>query len=297
VIGTILASMVIGLSTFYAIYVFLNEIVTRRRIIQRVKGDERRKEHEPEWFHKLGLAAIRDASGIEMTFSRWLLLSLLGVVLGLIIGVFIFKNWIVGILLALTFAAIPTWIIHYYALRYREKVAEGLIPAFETFYSEYTITRNIPKALDTTAKQAPEPAKSEFERMAKEIYSGMATEKVLNSFVQRMNNRWARLFCALILMRENKGSNIDQSLLNLISEQKRRQLETKKDRAELSQVRLVHLILTLSSIVLFVVNLFVRPDSYTFFTTGSGRWVMVFIVAALLVSLVIFMFMNRKEVD
>src|SRR5699024_1294914 len=137
----------------------------------------------------------------------------------------------------------PTWFLNYYAVQYREKVSTGFIPAFETFYSEYMITRNVPKSMDVVARQAPDPAKNEFHRMASEIYAGSPTVSVLSGFASRMNNRWVRLFTSLIKMKETKGSDIEQPLLNMIAEQKKRQMETKKDRSEMAQVRLVHLIL------------------------------------------------------
>ncbi|MFD1362703.1 type II secretion system F family protein [Lentibacillus salinarum] len=289
-------SVVIACCFYVAIRVFFDEIVARRNIMQRVAGKAEKQEKEPHWFH--WIATIRDASGINMPFSRWLLLSLIGLIVGFILGAILLKNIIVGILLGVTLAAIPTWLLNYYAVQYREKVASGLIPAFETFYSEYTITRNVPKAMDVVARQAPEPAKDEFSRMSNEIYAGNSVNQVLDGFSRRMNNRWVRLFTALLTMKENRGSQIEQPLLNMIAEQKKRQMEAKKDRSELAQVRLVHLILMIGSIVLFLVNLVIRPDSYTFFTTTTGgRWALVFIVGSLLISLAIFMLMNRKELD
>lgn len=293
--GYLAVSMLIGLCLYFAVRVFFDEIVSRRIIMQRVTGKQTKQENEPDWFH--WIATMRDASGINMSFSRWLLLSLSGAVLGLILGAVLLKNIIVGILMAATFAAVPTWILNYYAVSYREKVAEGLIPAFETFYSEYTITRNIPKSFDAVARQAPDPAKDEFSRMSKEIYSGNSVVTVLEGFKLRMNNRWVRLFSSLLMMREDKGSRIEEPLLNMIAEQKKRQMETKKERSEMAQVRLVHLVLMVGAIGLFIVNLFMRPESYTFFTVGGGRWALVFIVASLLASLIIFMLMNRREVD
>lgn len=289
-------SGLISISVFFALRIFYVEILTRRKIIQRVAGKQKGQQKEPAWFQPI--ASLREAAGISMPFSRWLMLTVLGIVLGLVLGIIGLKNIVVGLLLAPTLAAIPTWLIHFYAVRYREKVAEGLIPAFETFYSEYTVTRNIPKAMDLVSKQAPDPAKGEFQRMAGEIYSGQSTKEVLNGFTRRMNNRWVRLFSALLIMRDDKGSRIEQPLLNMIAEQKKRQMETKKERSEMAQVRMVHLVLMLASIGLFLFNLISRPESYRFFTESSGgRWVMVFIVAALLISLIIFMLMNRKEVD
>lgn len=286
----------ISLSVYFVLRIICEEILTRRKIIQRVAGEQKKQEKAPSWFQLI--ASIREASGLPLPFSRWLFLTALGMVLGLVLGIVGLKNSVVGLLLAPTLAAIPTWLIHFYAVRYREKVEEGLIPAFETFYSEYTVTRNIPKAIDLVSKQAPDLTKGEFQRMASELYSGQSTKEVLTGFTRRMNNRWVRLFSALLIMREDKGASIEQPLLNMIVEQKKRQLETKKERSEMAQVRMVHLVLMLASIGLFLFNLISRPESYTFFTESSGgRWVMVFIVAALLMSLVIFMWMNRKEVD
>ncbi|HEX7064324.1 MAG TPA: type II secretion system F family protein [Bacillales bacterium] len=294
--NNLVAAVVVYLCIFYVLYVLIWEALPRQMIFQRVKGKGTTHREEPRWFR--GIAALRDASGLNVSFSQWLSLTLFGIVLGLILGWVGLQNVIVGVLLAATFAALPTWWMNYYAVQHREKVGEGLIPAFETFYSEYTITRNIPRAMEITASQAPEPAKDEFARMARAIYAGQDLPAVLKAFQSRMNNRWVRLFSALLMMREKKGSQIKASLLNMIKEQKRRQMENKKERSEMAQVRLVHLILMLSSIVLFLFNLVIRPASYTFFTASpNGRWVMVCIVSALLVSIAIFMLMNRKEVD
>jgi len=289
-------SIIITFCFYVSVRVFFDEIITRRKIIDRVAGKDKKETKEPYWFR--WIANIRDASGINMPFSRWLTFTLLGLMIGFSIGALLLKNFIVGILLAITFGVSPTWILNYFAVQYREKVANGLIPAFETFYSEYTITRNVPKAMDVVSKQAPDPAREEFSRMSNEIYAGTPVYKVLNDFSQRMNNRWVRLFTSLLIMKEEKGSQIEQPLLNMIAEQKKRQMEAKKDRTELAQVRLVHLVLMISSILLFFVNLIIRPESYYFFTeTNGGRWALVFIVGSLFLSLIIFMLMNRKELD
>lgn len=288
--------LVIIYCIYVAVRIFFDEVLSRRQIIDRVAGETKIREKEPYWFRSI--ATVRDASGIDMPFSYWLLFTLLGIFIGFMLGSILLKNFIVGILLAITFGAIPTWILNYFAIQYRERVANGLIPAFETFYSEYTITRNVPKSMDIVAKQAPEPTKDEFDRMSHEIYAGHSIKNVLDGFSERMNNRWVRLFTSLLIMKEEKGSQIEQPLLNMIAEQKRRQMETKKDRTELAQVRLVHLVLMIGSIILFFINLITRPDSYYFFTeTTGGRWALVFIVGSLLLSLVIFMLMNRKELD
>mgnify|MGYP001267558935 CR=1 FL=1 len=292
----VIASLPVAGCIFLAAYWFLHDIVSRQQILNRVAKKQRKHVREPDWFQPV--AAMREASGIEIPFPRWMLLSAGGMVLGMVLGAVFLKNPVVGLLLGMTLMVLPTWFLNYKAVQYREKVAEGLVPAFETFYSEYSLTRNLAKSLDVTAQQAPEPAREEFERMATEVYSGYPAEDVLQNFSQRMNNRWVRLFTSLLILHEKKGSEMTDSMLNLISEQKKRQMEAKKERTEMSQVRTVHMVLMISAVVLFVFNLITRPESYTFFTDDAqGRAMMVVIVAVLLISLAIFLWMNRKEVD
>jgi tight adherence protein B len=292
----IIVSLIVAVMVFLAVRWFADGVLARKQILGRIRKTETRSVKEPDWFQPI--ASMRDASGVDMSFTRWLLLSVGGFVLGMGIGTFFLKNPMVGVLLGLTFMVCPTWFLNYKAVKYREKVAEGLVPAFETFYSEYSLSRNMAKALDMTARQVPEPACSEFERMSKEVYSGYSIEEVLYGFVRRMNNRWVRLFTSLLILHEKKGAEIREPILNLISEQKKRQMEVKKERTEMAQVRTVHMVLMVASIVLFLFNLITKPDSYTFFTTDSqGRILLLVIVAMLLSSLVIFLWMNRKEVD
>ncbi|GGK33232.1 hypothetical protein GCM10010965_27620 [Caldalkalibacillus thermarum] len=291
-----LTSFVIAGSLFLAINWFFGDVLVRRKILDRTQKKETTVIREPEWFQPI--ADIRDASGIDMPFSRWLLLSLAGIVLGVFIGAVLLKNPVVGLILGLTLMGVPTWFLNYKAVQYREKVSDGLVPAFETFYSEYSLTRNLAKSFDLTAHQAPEPARGEFERMAAEIYAGYPSEDVLKNFARRMNNRWVRLFTSLLILHEKKGSDVTDSMLNLISEMKKRQIQTKKERTEMAQVRTVHMILMISAVALFIFNLVTRPESYGFFTADpQGRIMMTIIVTVLLISLVIFLWMNRKEVD
>ncbi|AQS57006.1 type II secretion system F family protein [Novibacillus thermophilus] len=110
---------------------------------------------------------------------------------------------------------------------------------------------------------------------------------------RRVNNRWARQFVNLLLLREERGADIEDGLFNLVKQMKTSQIETQREKAEMAQTRMIHLILMISAMGLFLYNL---PGNYGFVTTEPlGRSIVTVVAVLLLVSLAIFIIWIEKR--
>lgn len=252
----------------------------------------RKRKAHPKWFAPI--ARLGEAAGTAVRFDRWLFYTVLGVIAGILGGIGL-KNTLVAVLLSFLFGYIPTFILSFRASRYRLKMVDSLASGIEVFSSEYVALNNLAKSFDHTASQLPEPVRSEFSRMAREMYTGYRVQEVLEGFRQRVNNRWARQFVNLLLLREERGADIEEGLFNLVKQMKTSQIESQREKAEMAQVRIIHLILTVSAIGLFIYNL---PGNYTFVTTDPlGRGIVSAVAVLLLISVVIFVLLDRREVE
>lgn len=253
-----------------------------------------RKEEDapPAWFQPL--MPILDAAGLHWNAGKWLVFTSAFAVLGLICG-FALKNVLAAAVLAAMLGAVPTVYGMVRADKYRRDMTVALATGIEVFASEYSLTRNLPVCFERAARRVPEPVRSEFFRVAKEIYAGYKPKEVLLSFANRLNNRWARQFVNLILLREETGADVGESLFEISRQMRRRQLETWREEAEMAQVKLSYLILMVSTVGLFLYNL---PGQYDFLTTDPlGRLIVNAIVLLMMASFGIYLFLNRKAVD
>ena len=269
---------------FSVSYMFMNR--------NRMHEPKQHVKKAPKWFRPI--AQLSDAAGLSITADRWLFYTAIGVVAGAI-GGYGLKNVFVGMLLCILFGYLPTFFISYKATRYRMNMMDSLSSGIEVFSAEYVAVKNLARSFDHASKQLPEPIKSEFARIAREMYTGYRVHEVLEGFRRRVNNRWARQFVNLLLLREERGADIEDGLFNLVKQMKTNQIETQREKAEMAQTRMIHLILMISAMGLFLYNL---PGNYEFVTTEPlGRSIVTVVAVLLLVSLAIFILLDRKEVE
>lgn len=260
-------------------------------------GGERTRKSEaqgtpPAWFQPL--APTLDAAGLAWGAKKWLAMTGGAGVFGAVCGLLL-NNYVAAAGLAIMFGALPTMYGWSLAAKYRRQMATALAAGIEVFASEYTLTRNLPVCFENAAKRIPEPARSEFMRVAKEIYAGYRTEDVLQSFARRLNNRWARQFVNMILMREESGADVGESLFEIARQMRRRQMEIWREQAEMAQIKYTYLILMICTAGLFLWNL---PVQYAYLVTDpTGRMIVNIVVLILLAAAAVYIQLSRKEVD
>jgi tight adherence protein B len=150
------------------------------------------------------------------------------------------------------------------------------------------------QALDTVAREIPQPAATEFQRVVAEIRLGRPTDDALEALSERVGSsdfRWAVL--AVNIQRE-VGGNLAEILDNVADTLRERAQMRRQIRVLTAEGRLSAWVLTLMPIAIAVYMFAVNPEYIgLLFTTKMGLAMLV----GSLILLVIGVFWMRKIVD
>ncbi|WP_273701819.1 type II secretion system F family protein [Tepidanaerobacter acetatoxydans] len=136
---------------------------------------------------------------------------------------------------------------------------------------------SLTQAIESLAKDMPDPLGSEFQTASRELLLGMDIETVLSKIADRMKSEDMRLLTAAVVIQLQVGGNLAEILDN-ISQTIRDRLAIKRSvRTLTAQGRISGQIVGIIPIALLLIISIISPD-YTsiFFTTAYGH-IMIFI--------------------
>src|SRR5205085_10014873 len=178
-------------------------------------------------------------------------------VAGALIGAVLFQDLVFVLILAVAGAVVP-WMLVKIALKRRaSKLHEQLADVLTILASSLRAGHSFMQALDTVAKEIPEPGKSEFGRVVAEIRLGRSVEDALNGMAERVGSydfKWAVL--AVNIQRE-VGGNLAE-ILDTVAEtvrerdQIRRQVDVLTTEGRLSMYILAALPICIAIYMLLV---------------------------------------------
>jgi tight adherence protein B len=175
-----------------------------------------------------------------------------------------------------------------------EKMREQLPDVLTIMASSLRAGHSFMQALDTVAREIPQPAAVEFQRVVAEIRLGRPTDDALEALAARVGSpdfRWAVL--AVNIQRE-VGGNLAEILDNVADTLRERAMIRRQIRVLTAEGRLSAWVLTCLPIAIGVYMFAVNPDYIgTLFTTTIGL-IMLGVAAVLLLVGVLWM---RKIVD
>ena len=190
---------------------------------------------------------------------------------GIVAGFILFQN----IFLALAFAVVcgsGPWIMLQYKLHQRvERLNQQLPEVLNVLASSLRAGHSFLQALDTAAKDIPEPAASEFNRTVAEIRLGRPLDEAMNAMAERVgseNFRWAVL--AVNIQRE-VGGNLAEILDTVANTVREREMIRREVHVLTTEGRLSMYILTALPI-LFALYLLMSQREYVelLYTTRVG---------------------------
>jgi tight adherence protein B len=126
---------------------------------------------------------------------------------GALIGTVIFQDPVFALILAIAGGVVP-WVMVKFAIKRRStKLHEQLPDVLTILASSLRAGHSFMQALDTVAKEIPDPGKTEFGRVVAEIRLGRSVEDALNAMAERVGSydfKWAVL--AVNIQREVGGN-------------------------------------------------------------------------------------------
>ncbi len=240
------------------------------------------------------LDAELEAAGVGVRSGEFVVLSVVAFLVGAVLGAAIMRNPLLALLIGAVCGAAPTAALRMALRKRTEKMRDQLPDVLTIMASSLRAGHSFMQALDTVAREIPQPAATEFQRVVAEIRLGRATDDALEALSERVGSadfKWAVL--AVNIQRE-VGGNLAEILDNVADTLRERATMRRQIRVLTAEGRLSAWVLTLLPIAIAVYMFAVNPDYIgLLFTTKMGLF-MVGIAVFLLVAGVLWM---RKIVD
>lgn len=207
--------------------------------------------------------------------------------IGVLLGIFML-NPIAIILFALIGFAIPIVNINDKFHKQFKKTDRQILRALQLFLNEYQKTKNITEVLESICPKLEYPIKSAFEKLLRQINSGINMKKALNNFAKEMKNEWIYMFVNALIMNEEKGSEIIDVLMRTITEIANKEIVRSENDMETFSGRILNKIMMFTVPGAFIFVLIAQPEAkYLFFNTFQGKMVINIAVILCIVSFVI----------
>lgn len=226
------------------------------------------------------LDAELESAGVAVRSGEFVILSSLAFVIGGVLGLAIFRSPILAGVIAAVCGMGPTMALRMALKKRTVKMREQLPDVLTIMASSLRAGHSFMQALDTVAREIPQPAATEFQRVVAEIRLGRPTDDALEALAVRVGSsdfRWAVL--AVNIQRE-VGGNLAEILDNVADTLRERAMIRRQIQVLTAEGRLSAWVLTGLPIAIAVYMFAVNPDYIgLLFTTTMG---LVMLIGALI---------------
>ncbi len=206
------------------------------------------------------LDAELEAAGVSIRSGEFVVLSVVAAFVGLILGAAIMRNLLIAAVIG-GLASMGPWMALRVAMKKRaERLREQLPDVLTIMASSLRAGHSFMQSLDTVAKEIPQPAATEFQRVVAEIRLGRPTEEALEALAERVGSddfRWAVL--AVNIQRE-VGGNLAEILDNVADTLRERAMMRRQVRVLTSEGRLSAWVLALLPVGIATYLFIANPD-------------------------------------
>ncbi|MBM6405983.1 type II secretion system F family protein [Phycicoccus sp. CSK15P-2] len=224
--------------------------------------------------------------------GEWLVLRMIAVVVGAALG-FLFGGVWVLLVGALVGFILPPFALRFMAKRRGRKFEEVLPDVMMLVATSLASGFSLLQALDSVAKDAPEPASKEFSRALAEARIGADVSDALDSMAVRMDSRNMHWTTMAIRIQREVGGNLAETLRTTAGTLREREMLRRQVRALSAEGRLSAYVLVALPIGLFLFSLKANYEYVSLlWTTTLGIGMSV----AGIVSMTIGIFWMRKVV-
>ena len=240
------------------------------------------------------LDAELEAAGVKVRSGEFVVLSVVAFFVGGVIGAALMRNPLLALLIAAICGFAPTAALRAALRKRTERMREQLPDVLTILASSLRAGHSFMQALDAVAREIPQPAATEFQRVVAEIRLGRSTDDALEALSERVGSsdfKWAVL--AVNIQRE-VGGNLAEILDNVADTLRERAQMRRQIRVLTAEGRLSAWVLTLLPLGIATYMFIVNPEYIgLLFTTRMG----LFMVGVAVILLVLGVFWIRKIVD
>ncbi len=240
------------------------------------------------------LDAELEAAGVSVRSGEFVVVSVVGVLVGGVLGAALLRNPLLALVTAAICGVAPTVALRYALKKRTEKMREQLPEVLTIMASSLRAGHSFMQALDTVTREIPQPAATEFQRVVAEIRLGRTTDDALEALAERVGSgdfKWAVL--AVNIQRE-VGGNLAEILDNVADTLRERAQMRRQIRVLTAEGRLSAWVLVGLPIGIAVYMFAVNPEYISLLvTTRMG----LFMTGTAIVLMVLGTFWMRKIVD
>ena len=235
-----------------------------------------------------------EAAGASFRSGEFVVLSVVAALVGVVLGAALMGKPLLALIIGAVAGAGPTVALRMSIKRRAEKLRDQLPDVLTIMASSLRAGHSFMQSLDTTAKEIPKPAATEFQRVVSEIRLGRGTDDALEALATRVGSPdflWAVL--AVNIQRE-VGGNLAEILDNVADTLRERATMRRQITVLTAEGRLSAWVLALLPMGIAAYMFVVNPEYIGLLVTTKIGIVMLSIALGLLVAGVLWM---RKIVD
>jgi tight adherence protein B len=215
-----------------------------------------------------GLAAALDVAGISLRTGELVVLVVVVTVIGALAGLAV--AGLLGFLLAAGIPLVAWATVNMLADRRRERFAEQLPDNLQLLTSSLRSGHSLLHALDTLAREAPEPARAEFRRVLLETRVGRDPGDALSAVADRMGSDDFTWVVGAIEINREVGGDLPATLDSVADTIRERQRVHRQIKALTAEGRISGYVLTGLPPVLALVMAAVNPGYFSRLASGGG---------------------------
>jgi tight adherence protein B len=220
---------------------------------------------------------------VKMPAEQIIVLTLLASIVSFLFIEYFFGSLLVGIMFALAIPFAARSLVKRDLAKKRTQFAEQLPDNLQVLASALRAGHSFIGALSVVVNDAPEPAKSEFQRVIADEQLGVPVDQALRVVVERMDNRELEQVALVASMQRESGGNTAE-VLDRVTETIRERFELRRNVKTLTaQGRMSRWVLTALPISLFAFISLVNP-TYMHVLTESPAGKVLLVVAAISVT-------------
>ena len=202
-----------------------------------------------------------EQAGLPLRAGEFVAATVLASIAGAVVGLVLFRNIVFVLLIAIVGGLVPYGILRFSLSRRARRLEDQLADVLSILASSLRAGYSFLQALDTVAKEIPEPGASEFNRTVAEIRLGRPVDEALNAMAARVGSEdfhWAVM--AVNIQRE-VGGNLAEILDTVSDTVRERQALRREVRVLTTEGRLSMYVL-IGLPILFGLYLFAVKREY-----------------------------------
>jgi tight adherence protein B len=206
------------------------------------------------------LDAELESAGVSIRSGEFVVISVVAFFVGAVVGAAVLRAPVLALVAGAVCGVGPTMVLRRTLKRRTEKMREQLPDVLTIMASSLRAGHSFMQALDMVAREIPQPAATEFQRVVSEIRLGRPTDDALEALATRVGSadfRWAVL--AVNIQRE-VGGNLAEILDNVADTLRERAMIRRQIQVLTAEGRLSAWVLAALPVALAVYMFAVNPD-------------------------------------